>query len=434
MNVLGFILLALFSGVILCGSRRLAVLAVFASVCYVTQGQAVTVAGFNFFAHRIILLAGFIRIVARGELRAVRFNRIDWIMLICAIISTIVPIIRLGVWKEQVGGAYNVLLAYFLFRCLVRDLEEVEQLLPKLAILILPLALCMTFESLTKTNPFNIMGGQLSGWERAGRLRCFGSFRSPHTVGIFGATLMPLFIWLFLRRPLRGVAIAGLIGASVITYTSNSSDPLMAYLSGLVGLAFWPLRKNMRRVRWGIVVLLVVLAFSMKAPIWYLMSKVSDITGGDGWYRSYLMEQCFNHMSDWWLLGTENTGEWAVTHMWWGGVDLCNMYVSSAAGGGLAELVLFILMLVWCFSALGKALKKTEETLPQSAELLWCFGSVLFAHVCAFFSNTYHDQLFVIWWGFLAMISSVTSYILTQADAGEELEPAAETASEELPA
>jgi hypothetical protein len=434
MNVLGFVLIALFSGVILCGSRRVAVLAVFASVCYVTQGQALTVAGFNFFAHRIILLAGLIRIVARGELRALKFNRIDWVMLISAVVSTIIPIIRLGVWKEQVGGAYNVLLAYFLFRCLVTDLEDVEQLLPKLAILILPLALCMAFESLTKTNPFNVMGGQLAGWERAGRLRCFGSFRSPHTAGIFGATLVPLFIWLFLRRPQRGAAIAGLVGASVITYTSNSSDPLMAFLSGLVGLAFWPLRKNMRRVRWGIVGLLVVLALSMKAPIWYLMSKVSDVTGGDGWYRSYLMEQCFNHMSDWWLLGTDNTVDWASTHMWWGGTDLCNMYVSCAACCGLAGLVLFVLLLVWCFSALGQALKKTDEIMPQSAELLWCIGSVLFAHVCALFSNTYYDQLLVVWWGFLAVISSVTSSILTQAEAGEELEHAAETASEELPA
>jgi hypothetical protein len=349
-----------------------------------------------------------------------------------AIVTTVAPIIRLGAWQEQVGSAYNILLSYFVFRCLITSWEEIQDLLPKLAILIIPLALCMIYEARTGTNIFNAMGGQGEEWTRDARFRCMGSFRSPHSAGIFGATLMPLFVCLIARRTWRWAGFAGLVAVTVMTYTSNSSGPMMAYLSALVGLAFWPLRKKMRQVRWGIVAALVGLMIFMKAPIWYILYKVSDITGGDGWYRSYLMEQCFNHMSDWWLLGTNDTSAWASTGMWWGGADLCNVYVSYAAGAGMAGLVLIILVLVRCFSYLGLALKTAADNLPESVGLLWCCGCVLFAHVCTFFSNTYWDQLFLPWWGFLAMISSATAAILAQPAPAEPAEAAAEAAPGEM--
>jgi len=434
MNPIGGTLILLCAIMVIFAPRRWAALAVLASVCYITQGQGVIVGGFNFFAQRIILLAGFVRIMARGELRRLELNKIDRALVALAVVSTVVPIIRLGVWQEEVGGAYNILLSYFVFRCLVTSWEDIQDLLPPLAILIIPLALCMVHESRTGTNVFNGMGGQGAEWMRDDRFRCMGSFRSPHSAGIFGATLIPLFAWLFFKRDQRLVAVAGLIAASAITYTSNSSGPSMAFLSALVGLAFWPLRKDMRRVRWGIVALLVCLAIFMKAPIWYLLAKVSDITGGDGWSRSYLMEQCFNHFSDWWLIGTDNTGDWSSAPMAWGGADLCNLYVTCAADSGLAGLVLIILVLVRCFSYLGLALKTADDGLCQSVGLLWCCGCVLFAHVCTLFSNTYWDQLFLPWWAVLAMISSATSSILAQPVAAEIAESKVETEAAEVPA
>ena len=432
MNPLGTFLTLLLSAIVFAAPRRIAILGLFASVCYITQGQGVNVGGFHFFAQRIVLLAGFFRILKRGELKKLKLNKIDWALLAYAIFTAVVEGIRLGVWQEQVGVAYNVLLSYFVFRCLITSWEDVLELLPKLAILIVPLALCMIYESLTGTNVFSaMMGGQGEAWMRDERYRCIGAFRGPHTAGIFGATLIPLFVCLFLRRDQRRVAVAGLIAATAITYTSNSSGPLMAYLSGLVGLAFWPLRKDMRKVRWGIVVALVGLALVMKAPIWYLLSKVSDVTGGDGWSRSYLMEQCYKHFSDWWFMGTDNTGDWAATQMQWGGADLCNLYVSSAAGAGLGGLILIILLLVRCFSYLGLALESARDSLPQSERLLWCCGCILFAHVCTLFSVTYFDQLFVVWWGFLAMISSVTADLLERAATNEPEKIVAESLLED---
>src|ERR1039458_9789185 len=106
MNAIGTTLILLCAIMVIFAPRRYAVLAVFVSVCYITQGQEVIVGGFHFFAQRIVLLAGFVRIMTRRELRSLKLNKIDWALLAFAVVSTVVPIIRLGVWQEQVGGAY----------------------------------------------------------------------------------------------------------------------------------------------------------------------------------------------------------------------------------------------------------------------------------------------------------------------------------------
>jgi hypothetical protein len=398
--------------------RRGAALGLFAAVCYITQGQMIDVGGFHFTSVRFVLLAGFIRVVAKGELRSSPLNMIDKVLILFALVTMIVSSVRMGVWQEQVGNAYNLLLSYFVLRGLVADWEEAQELFAGLAVLIVPLALCMILESLTGKNVFDFMGGHDDESMREGRYRCIGSFRGPHTSGTFGATLMPMFVGLyFMSVRQRPVAVAGFIAATIMTYTANASGPLMAFLSCMLGLAFWPVRTNMKRVRQGLVVMLVLLGFTMKAPIWYIMAKISSITGGDGWYRSYLMEQCWNHMSDWWLMGTSDTSTWAVTLMSWGGADLCNLYVSCAANAGLASLILIILLLVLCFRYLGLALAVARDSAPEAEMLLWCLGAALFAHVVTLFSVTYFDQMHVAWWGLLAIISSISSDLIKRAPA-----------------
>src|ERR1039458_2477417 len=160
MNAIGTTLILLCAIMVIFAPRRYAVLAVFVSVCYITQGQEVIVGGFHFFAQRMVLLAGFVRMMTRRELRNLKLNKIDWALLAFAIVSMVVAGIRTGVWQEQLGAGYNILFSYFVFRCLVTSWEDLQDLLPKLAILIIPLALCMIYESRTGTNVFNGMGGQ----------------------------------------------------------------------------------------------------------------------------------------------------------------------------------------------------------------------------------------------------------------------------------
>lgn len=393
--------------------RRFALLGVFAGVCYITQWQMVNVGGFHFTAIRIVLLATFIRNIVRGEVRQLKFNVIDWIFVIYALYSFFVFGGRTGDWQELVGNLYNECLSYFAFRCLVGNCEDLKQLLPPLAFLIVPLALCMAYESRSGHNIFNIMGGEGGEWVREGRYRCIGSFRGPHTAGVFGSTLIPMFTALFFISPeKRFSAIVGTVSATVITYTSNSSGPLMAFVCSILGLCFWPMRERMSLVRKGIVVGILLLDMSMKAPIWYVFSKLSDLIGGDGWYRSYLMDQCWRHISDWWLWGTNDTSDWGATLMSWGGADLCNLYVTCAAGAGLGGLILIILLLVKCFGMLGRALQIVRGYDRDAEVLLWGLGAALFAHVVTVFSVTYFDQLHVPWWGLMGLIASTSGAVL----------------------
>ena len=98
------------AAVVFLAPRRVAALAVFAAVCYLGLNQRITVAGFNFTAARVVLLAGFLRTLARGELRKLKLTNIDRPLLAFAIFSALMEGLRLGVWQERVGIAYNVLL------------------------------------------------------------------------------------------------------------------------------------------------------------------------------------------------------------------------------------------------------------------------------------------------------------------------------------
>jgi hypothetical protein len=420
-NVLGAIFTLLFCALVFVLPRKNTVLGVYLAVCYVTQGQIIDVFGFNFHAIRIVLLATFIRLLIRGELSTVKWNPMDVTFLLFVCVITIASSIRTGAWQESAGSAYNLVLSYLAFRGTVSNIDDFRELVPKLAVLIVPLALLMLYEAVTGKNLFNIFGGQeWAIWSRGERFRCIGCFRGPHTAGIFGATLMPFFFALFWAEGRRILGATGLISATLITYTSNSSGPLMAYLSAAIALLLWRFRDKMRLVRRGLLAAIFLLALTMKAPIWYILAKISDIIGGDGWSRSYLMDQCFKHFFDWWIIGTDDTANWASTTMPWGGADLCNLYVSCAATGGLAALVLFLALLTKAFKLIGFARQKTQGlSLPREV-MFWALGAALFAHVMALFSVAYFDQLHVPWWGLFGVISSSASAVVASDEYAEQ--------------
>src|ERR1043166_7510163 len=103
MNLIGISILLPVLFVVTCAPRRWAVIGYMAGVMFLTQGQAVNVFGLNLFAIRFIELAGFIRVVARGEVSSYRLNAIDRALLILYIYATIVFVLR-----SSEGVAYHV--------------------------------------------------------------------------------------------------------------------------------------------------------------------------------------------------------------------------------------------------------------------------------------------------------------------------------------
>lgn len=420
MNSTGILLTVVFSVLSLIGSRFVAMLAVIGATCYVTQGQQFTFASFHFTSVRAVLLVATLRCLFRGEIRRLEINRIDKMLIAFALTQMFIYTLRertSDAFVYKLGCTYDILLAYFVVRGLVTKVDEVWSYLRGLAWLILPFTAFMIMESVTGHNLFSVMGGQ--GWGetyyREGRARCVGSFRGPHSAGIFGATMFPLFVALWQSKSGRFGAVLGAVASLIIVYTSNSSGPLTAFVGGLVGLLFWVFHRNMQLVRRGIVIALCILHLMMNAPVWFIFAKISNVLGGDGYTRSFVIDQAIHRFSEWWLLGTSSTASWMGFDDWTSNIDMTDQFVGYGVNGGLLGMVLYVVIFVYCFSDLGRAARRVRDQSIEIEWLLWCFGASLFAHVMAQFSVGYFDQIYVAWWGLVAVISSLSYGVLKQA-------------------
>jgi hypothetical protein len=248
-------------------------------------------------------------------------------------------------------------------------------------------------------NPFGFLGGtDTAPIIRNGTARAQATFGHAILAGCFGATLIPLFVWLWKKD--KVTAAAGILGSTLMVLSANSSTPVLAYAAGVLALLLWPVRRSMKSVRWAIVITIISLAVVMNAPVWYVISHIDVIGGSGGYDRAFLIDTCIRHFRDWWLFGTNQNGNWGYD-MW----DMSDQFVAEAETGGLLALIFFIALIAKCFGRLGSMRKRVA---PERQWLLWCLGSVMLAHIFAYFGVAYWDQTQIWWFAFLAMISAAT--------------------------
>jgi hypothetical protein len=258
--------------------------------------------------------------------------------------------------------------------------------------LLVPLAAEMVYEHLTFHNLFSVLGGvgptpQL----REGHIRALGPFAHPILAGTVGAVTLPLTIGMWHRH--RKSACIGAVACITIVLASRSSGPFMSALVAMAALGMWHFRSHMRLLRRLTVVMYIVLDVSMKVPPYYLMDRI-DISGGStGWHRARLIESSLEHISEWWLIGTDYTRHWMPTGVSWNlrHTDITNHYLQMGVWGGLPLMFLFIAALVKGFSFVG-ARMVDEATPAQDRFLIWSLGASLFAHVATCISVSYFDQ------------------------------------------
>lgn len=382
-------------------------------ICYITQGQQIDIAGFNFDANRILLLLGAIRVIARQELQQIAPCSLDkWLAAYPLVVFAVTTVARGSESMAYYAGLnYNVLLSYFVFRSLLRTREDILSFLSVLGVFIVPLALFMLYESVTGYNVFKLLGGiKDSPVMREGSYRCQGSFRISITAGCFGATLIPIFVGLYLAGISRARAITGIVAGLVITLTSNSSGPLMALMNGVVAWGLWRIRSRMRMVRWSLVAIFGLLSLIMNAPVYYLIARVGNVVGGGGWHRARLIEQFINHFDRWWLLGTTETRDWMPTVIIIGdrvGADITNKFIGVGIDGGLLALVIFIGIFVVAYRGLGRALLFARAQQSPVEWVWWGLGCTLFAHIMAITSVQYWDQMDIAFYMSMALIGGV---------------------------
>jgi hypothetical protein len=416
MNLFGALLTSVLVLVVLGAPRRWAMLGMMAGVLYLTQAQAIDVLGFNMFAVRFLELAGFFRVMFRQEFSFSRLNKTDRALLLAYAFTAIVYSLRSKDGQAYIiGTAVDASLCYFTFRGLIADMEDFRWFLCAFVVLLVPYTALVLLESVTHHNPLAFLGAGMYDWERDGRFRCVGTFRHPDLLGTLGASFLPLYIALAcakVKRPLVMVAIGCCL---VIVWASNSGGPVCAAVFGLIGWAFWTARTRMQLVRRAMVAGIALTAMVMKAPVWYLLARASDIIGGSGWHRSYLMDVAFRHLGEWWLAGmpTTETSDWfPYVLLTTGGADITNEFISFGLNAGLGAIALLILLLTRAFSSLGEALAnvRSDAHEPNATEfLLWGLGVMLAVHVVNWLGIAYFDQFYVVWFMQLAAIVNLTT-------------------------
>ena len=410
MTPLGASITAILASLVLCLSRRGAAVSIIAAVCYLSEGQQLDVAGVQLTAIRLVLLAGFVRVLIRRELWQLRFNSIDRAFVLYASALLIFPVVRLGTSQEfvyRIGVFGNMALGYFVFRSLMRDHEDFRKVLAAMAWVIVPFAALMLVESLSGKNPFSVFGGVYAdSWVRAGHFRSAGPFRNANTAGAFGANFAILFAGILLASG-SGRAAIGFASSVLIVTCARSSGPMSGLALGLLALGCWTFRRHARQIRWGIVAGVAALALVMKAPIWFLISRLSEVIGGEGYHRALLIDRFVNSVGIWWLAGTNDTAAWFGYTLPDGTADITNWIVSSGLNAGLVGLILSVTLVTCCFRRLGAAIHAARDVEPMTERELWGLGSTLVGSLGIQFSVTYFDQTFALWYFVLACVARV---------------------------
>jgi hypothetical protein len=377
-------------------------------------GQQVYLLGVHWFLYRLVVLVGLARIIRSKFWQAKKvfaggFSIVDWAFLgfvAFQAICTILQYMQVQALVNQVGFLIDFLGAYFLLRYFVRDREDIHTAIKCLAVLSAIIGFFMIREQLTLQNAFGLLGGVRSVPEiRVGKVRSQGVFQHALMAGSFAAALPPLFILLWKDAKEKILAVVGMLGCTAMAITCQSSTPLLAYVAGLFAVCLWPIRRNMKAVRWGIVAALVGLAMVMKAPVWFVLTHI-DLTGGSsGYHRAELIDQFIRHFSNWWLIGTRDAGTWGYD-LW----DTQNEYVNAGETGGLAAFICFLVMIVACCSQIGKN-RKAASGKRREEWVFWLIGASLFAHLVSFFGVNYFDQVRVAWFLLVSMILASTSIV-----------------------
>ncbi len=408
-SLLGVGFTALMCFLLLSLPRKWALVPVIILICYMTMGERVIVVGLNFTMIRILTLVGWIRILVRGELKSVRLNPIDKTLIWFAISGMAIYVLQWQTFdavKYEFGQVYNALGMYFLFRFLVRDMDDCLRVFKIAAVFIIPLAASMVVERMTGRNAFAEFGGVSPITAiRDGVLRCQGPFAHPVLAGTFGATLFPLFVGLWRSKGHKLLSFLAILSSGAMVLTSGSSGPVGTLLAGLLALGCWPHRKHMSTIRSGILVAVVGLEIVMKAHVWFLMARVGVFSGSTGHHRAYLIDRALANFADWWLLGTRSTVAWDEYYNLF---DITNQYLVYGADGGLITMLLFILVIVRCFGAVGLTVRALDEKSRELQFCVWALGAVLFSHVVTFLSVSYFDQNFVNLYLLLAIISTAS--------------------------
>jgi hypothetical protein len=408
---LGLLAVVVLGLLVLLLPRRWSVLPILVMACFVSSAQRIVIATLDFDFLRIMVLFGVMRLILRKEYINFVWKPLDTAMVLWATSSVLFYVLANGTFAafiNRLGFAFNAFGMYFLFRCLIRNWEDLSSIIFGTVLISIPIAAFFLLENRTGHNLFSIFGGVPAITDiREGRLRCQGAFSVSILAGCFWAALMPLFASYWWKSAKDRVwAVTGLVASFIVVLCCASSTPMMGVFSAIIGGLFFFIRRHMRLVRWSILLTLIALHMEMQAPVWHLVSRVSSVGGSTGWHRFNLINQTIIHFDDWWVSGCSGYTvlSWGVT-----GGDVTNQYIVEGVNGGFLTMCLFIAVIVIAFRQVGYLWRSQSHNLYRLA-LSWALGVSLFVHCVNFIGVAYFGQINMLWYMTLASVGSASVF------------------------
>jgi hypothetical protein len=409
MNGIGAAYLVIAAILMLTLPRRLAILPLLLSATYMTGGQVLQIGPANFTIPRLLIVVGFLRVLARGEHVTDGMHTVDKLLLVWAAILVGTSAFHTSdAWVFRSGLVWTELGCYFLFRIFMQDLDDVRRTFRFMCVAMLPLAALMLVEKITGQNPFGSLGGvNQVALVRDGHVRAGGPFAHPILAGTVGAICIAMAF--AIRKSFKWPARAGLLAGTGIVVAGTSSGPILMVGFIIVGMAVWVFRHRMRSLRWTIVAGLLTLSAIMEDPIYFLMARV-DISGGSqGYYRAQLIRSSIEHLSEWWATGTDNTRHWMSSGIYANDrhTDITNHILAMGVMGGLPLMMVFIAILAYSFRDVGRALQQRAAAPVSDQIFVWVLGALMFGLLMNFWSISLFDQSVIFFYLSLAAIQCV---------------------------
>jgi len=372
------------------------------AACFVPADQRIIVFDLDFTPLRMLVLVGFLRTILRLERLTFKWNSFDKLVLVWAICGTAIYVLQwadTGALIYKCGVLFDVIGLYWLFRINISSWDDIKLATKIFAVCSLLLAVLVGFEWATGKNPFVVLG-RVTTVVREERYRCQASF--PHSImlGLFWATLVPLFIGFAKQNKHKLLFWLAVVASTFIVAATASSTPLLTLLAVFCFLPLFSYRRFGHQIALALLGMTVALHIVMEAPVWHLISRINVVGGSTGWHRYNLIDKAINHFGEWMFLGCRSTAHWG-----WGLGDITNQYILEGVRGGIITLILFIVLLVMAVRTVGSY---SLRHIPATQQWMsWGICVSVLGHCISFFGVSYFGQIMMLLYLTLAIVSKV---------------------------
>jgi hypothetical protein len=253
--------------------------------------------------------------------------------------------------SSSVGYGLDTTLIYFAARLSLRSLEDLKDTISFVALISLIAGLLGVVEATKGWSPWD----QLDQFKkfvwiekdtqfRLGLKRASGSASVYIHFGVAMCILCVMQVALLnVAKERRLTIFSGIIGSTLGVLSSLSSGPWLMFFIFLFLFFFYKFKSLIRPSIWLAIFSIIAIEILSNRHFYHLIDYFT-LDKATAWYRAKLIEVAFDHLNEWWLIGTGDNSliHWAAALDGRSHLDIVNQYIWAGVNGGLPAMLLFI--------------------------------------------------------------------------------------------